>query len=142
MEGAGASRVAALVLLLTRGAPGRVYVHSDMGVYNKGHRARHLGEHMYNAEEVASVELDETPDDRAVLRAPSARKQTMGVVVHANKEGSDGVVVSLVREGYPGKAAGVREGDIITHVGGVPMTGLADFRTATFAVRPELMRWC
>ena len=73
-----------------------------MGVYNKGHRARHLGEHMYSADEVASIELDETPDDRAVL--PTARKQTMGVIVHASAEGEEGVLVSLVRSGYPGEA--------------------------------------
>ena len=106
-----------------------------MGVYNKGHRARHLGERVYDAEEVASIELDETPDHRAVLSAPTTRKQSMGIIVHASPEGTEGVIVSLVRAGYPGEAAGVREGDLITHVAGVPVHGLSDFRTTTFAVR-------
>ena len=104
-----------------------------MGVYNKGHRARQLGEHMYTAEEVASIELDETPDNKAVRPDPTTRKQTMGVVVHASHDGQEGVLVSLVRHGYPGEAAGIREGDLITHVGGVPVKALADFRTTTFA---------
>ena len=104
-----------------------------MGVYNKGHRARQLGEHVYTAEEVASIELDETPDDRAVLPDPTTRKQTLGVIVHGSHDGEDGVMVTLVRSGYPGEAAGIREGDRITHVGGVPVKALADFRTTTFA---------
>ena len=104
-----------------------------MGVYNKGHRARQLGDHMYSAEEVASIELDETPDNRAVRPDPTTRKQTMGIVVHASHDGEEGVLVSLVRHGYPGEAAGIREGDLITNVDGVPVTALADFRTTTFA---------
>lgn len=117
---------------------------SELGIYKKRHITRHLGDRTYYADEVADIELDEFPDDREVVSVHVRHmRQMIGLVVHGHASGDPGVRVKLVRSNYPAERAGLRPGDLITHVDGMAAHGLDDFRAAVYNVScsPRLLRY-
>ena len=109
---------------------------SDLGLTRHQHIGRHLGERTYTEVEVADVPLDEFPSDKEVVPAMVAHlRQRLGMVISQLSSEHRGVRVKLVRSSYPAERAGLRPGDVITHVDGVPTHTLDVFREVVYTVR-------
>lgn len=71
--------------------------------------------------------------------ADGVRRPSLGLSVADSRPGSgrpSGAYVGLVRPGSPAARAGVREGDVVTEVGGAPISGAADLEKALSAYSP------
>lgn len=105
----------------------------DLGLTRHQHIGRHLGERTYTEVEVADVPLDEFPSDKEVVPAMVAHlRQRLGMVISQLSSEHRGVRVKLVRSSYPAERAGLRPGDVITHVDGVPTHTLDVFREVVY----------
>jgi S1-C subfamily serine protease len=51
-------------------------------------------------------------------------------------ESTDGALIESVQEGTPAARAGIKRGDIVTHIEGVPVESVADLRLKVASLRP------
>lgn len=102
----------------------------DLGIQLRDrHLTRHIGTRTYAEREVAGIALDEFPSDTEVVHVHVKHmRQRIGMVVSQTRSESRGVRVKLIRSGYPAEKAGLRAGDVITHVDGAEVHTLDTFR--------------
>lgn len=106
----------------------------DLGIQLKDqHLTRHIGTRTYTRNEVRDIALDEFPSDTEVVSVQVRHmRQRLGMVVSQLRSEHRGVRIKLIRSGYPCEQAGLRAGDVITHVDGTEVHTLDQFRSVVY----------
>lgn len=110
----------------------------ELGMSGKRHIGRSVGDRTYLAEDVAGIELDKYPSIDIAPMLIQHLRQRLGLVVCQRRGEHSGVRVKLVRSGFPAATAGLRPGDVITHVDGRCTHTLSEFRNAVYKSRKTL----